>query len=96
MINRPMTLEEVESCDSAYLLYDKDDPNVHVFKRLRTCDSFISFDREHETCKYARVQPHLWKDVYGTVWLAFRDPPDKDDVRRWRRQIVKRIIKEKQ
>jgi len=78
----PMTLEEVENCDSAYLVYDQHDPDIHLFKRIKTYDSFIAFDREHQNSKGVRIQPHLWKDLYGTVWWAYKDAPAVNNLRR--------------
>ena len=82
-----MTLEEVEKCDYAYLIYDDEDPDVHCFLRLKTYDEFISFDRPLDSCVHS--QPHLWKDKYGSSWAAYPEPPNQCQINAQKRRIRK-------
>ena len=92
---RVMTLEEVEQCDYAYILYEKDDPKVHCFLRMHTYDDFISFDRPIIDREDGRIaggvhsQPHLWKEYYCKSWFAFATKPDREQI-----YDTKRLMKE--
>lgn len=77
---RIMTLKEVEVCDYAYLLYDIEDPEVHCFLRMKTYDEFISFVRHGNEFARFYCQPHLWKNYYGSVWVAYTSRPDQDQI----------------
>ena len=78
-----MTLEEVERCDYAYLVYEAEDPNAHCFLRMHTYDGFISFDRPIPSRKNGMItgdvhsQPHLFKDCYEKTWFAYTAMPTK-------------------
>jgi hypothetical protein len=81
-----MDLEEVEQCDYAYILYEKEDPEVHCFLRMQTFNDFISFDRPLPRGKDGKIfgdvhsQPHLWKEYYGKSWWAFTVKPTSQQI----------------
>ena len=80
MAARLLTLDEVKNSDNVYLLYQKEDPVVHLFDRTKTHDEFISFYRKDERFMGVSVQPHLWIDKYGKEWFAFDSEPDYQQV----------------
>ena len=89
---RILTLEEVEQCDYAYILYEKEDPEVHCFLRMHDYGDFISFDRPIPRKKNGIIfgdihsQPQLWKEYYGNSWWAFdARPSDKQIAMKKRR-----------
>ena len=91
-----MTLEEVEQCDYAYILYEKEDLDVHCFLRMQTFNGFISFDRpiprkpsDGKIFGDVHSQPHLWKEYYGKSWWAFTAKPDYKQI-----MNKKRLMKE--
>ena len=89
-----MTMEEVEQCDYAYILYEKDDPEVHCFLRMQTFDDFISFDRpiprgNGKIYGDFHSQPNLFKDLYNKQWWAFTAMPADYKIR-----AKKRLMKE--
>ena len=92
---RMMTLEQVEQCDYAYILYEKDDPEVHCFLQMQTFDDSISFDRPLPRGKGGKIfgdvhsQPHLFKEYYDKSWWAFTAKPDSHQI-----SIKKRLMKE--
>ncbi len=76
-----MSIEEVEKCDYAYLVYEAEDPKAHCFLRMHTYDGFISFDRPIPSRKNGMIagdvhsQPNLWKEYYGKTWFAYTARP---------------------
>ena len=75
-----LTLEEVKVCEQAYILYEKEDPVVHLFKRLKTYDdSFIQFDRPLN--RFASSRPCLFTEYYEKQWFAFNRMPSAEQVR---------------
>ena len=88
---KPMTIDEVEKCDYAYLVYEEDDHATHCFLRVKTYDEFISFDRPLNNT-YTHSQPHLWKEYYGTTWFAFREPLPQAIINAYRNKIRRRSV----
>lgn len=82
MEQRIMTLAEVETCDSAYLVYEQEDPISHLFTRVRTDDENILFERD--LGRFIKSQPYLRKDLYGIKWVAFAERPRKCVIDKWR------------
>jgi len=76
---RMMTLEEVESCEFAYLIYEEDDTEVHCFLRLKTFRKFITFARHLNA--WTTSQPCLWKEYYGSRWVAYTARPEPYQIR---------------
>ncbi len=70
-----MTLEEVENCEQCYIVYEHEDGASHLFKRLRTDEDSILFERK--ISGWFNSCPYLSKDLYGIVWFAFAEKPRK-------------------
>lgn len=84
-----LTLEELKVCDEAYILHEKEDPTVHLYKRIKNYDDkkdpWIMFERQFG--KWARERPCLFTEGYGKDWFAFDSKPSKDQVRRKKRYM---------
>ena len=90
---RIMTLEEVETSDYAYLLYEIEDPKVRCFLRVNTFDEFISFLRHGDEFAHFYSQPHLWKKYYGSTWVAYTACPDHDQINIQKAKLKREIDK---
>lgn len=87
-----MTMEEVEQCDFAYILYEKEDPEVHCFLRMHSTSMDVWFDRplvSRQMIGSVHCQPHLLKELYSKQWWAFTAKPDYQQI-----VIKKRMMKE--
>ena len=90
-----MSMEEVEKCDYAYLVYDEEDPEAHCFLRMHTFDSFISFDRPIADRTNGVImgsihsQPNLFKDYYEKQWFAYSAMPTKVQMAKCKFQMKK-------
>ena len=80
-----MSLNDVEKCNECYIVYEYGDSDSHLFKRLRTDDENILFERQIQ--KFWRSQPYLSKDKYGILWFAFADRPRQCVVDKMRLKI---------
>ena len=86
-----MPLEAVETCEQAYIVYEHEDGYAYLFKRLRTDEDNILFEREVQA--FMKSCPYLSKDGYGKLWFAFADKPRKCVIDLCRKKII-RYIKE--
>jgi hypothetical protein len=76
---RIMTLEEVMSCNHAYVLYDPDDPMVYFFQRIETAKTYVHFGRKLRD--YVTCEPHLLISEYKKKWVAFTEMPGYYQIR---------------
>lgn len=89
---KPLTLEEIKPGDTCYVLYEPEDPEVHEFKVARVADwpddrscEFIQFERNLR--KGVKSMPCLFKDSYLDHWVAFKECPDKWEIKHWKRRL---------
>ena len=85
MISGMMQLSEVENCENAYIVYEYEDKDCHVFYRRRTDEGNILFERDLDT--YLKSCPYFAKDKYGVTWFAFAEKPDQKIINKLRTRI---------
>ena len=85
MINGMMPLSDVERCENAYIVYEYEDKNCHLFFRRRTDEEDILFEREIRC--FAKVCPYFSKEKYGVLWFAFAEKPDQKTINKLRTRI---------
>ena len=84
-----MDLADVKQCEQCYIVYEPEDGASHLFKRLRTDDGNILFERE--LTRWAKSQPYFSIDKYGLCWFAFAEKPRKCVVDYYRKKVANYI-----